>query len=149
MATIPLPVTRTKIATASWGIPITNEVNTLRTEVDALKTATVVTPWVNMTLSNGWVSMGGGHPPMRYRKTGVDLVTVQFGIKNGTAGAVISTLPSDCRPFYTATVLVRAGGSPPQAICQVNTDGTIVAYYPAGATTDLFAGIITFPLSGS
>ena len=39
---IPIPISRTKIATVPWGIPLTNEVN-------RLTAATTPTPWANLT----------------------------------------------------------------------------------------------------
>lgn len=147
---IPRPVTKTKIATVSWGIPMTDAVNkAVDTDIPALqawKTANTPTAWVNLTLTNGWVALGAPHPPARYSKTG-DLVYVMFGVKNGSNGVALATLPSGFRPVYSVTFMGRAGGAPPTVILQINSDGTIVPYYPAGATTDLCAASVIFPIT--
>lgn len=87
---IPLPVTRSKISTTTWGIPITEEVN-------RLTLATAVTPWTALTLTNGWTYFGGGKISPQYRKVG-DMVQVRFAIQSGPVGSSAFTLPVGFRP---------------------------------------------------
>jgi len=108
---IPVPVTRTKIATATWGVPITNEVN-------RLTTYTTPTPWVNVTYQNGWLDYTGGYSPVQYRKVG-DIVYVRGVMKQGALNNVAFTLPVGFRP---------------PTIIQKNAAGTAstVDYNPSG-----------------
>lgn len=90
---IPIPVTKTRIATVPWGIPITNEVNRLTAVVAA-------TPWVQVTLQNGYAH---GAPPVMYRKVG-DIVYVR-GLMTGTGTFVTAfNLPVGFRPPATLTL---------------------------------------------
>lgn len=101
---IPVPVTRTKIATVPWGIPITNEVNRL---TDLTKPST----WLALTLLNGWLNFPGGQA-IQYRKIG-DIVYVRGQVKPGTigAGTALFTLPVGFRPPTTIEVtLVHSDG---------------------------------------
>lgn len=125
---IPIPVSRTKIATASWGIPITNEVNRLTpiadtnaTDITALKAATAVTAWANLTLQNGWTNYAG-YGTARYRKVG-DIVYLMGGAQSGAVGSVVCTIPVGFRSPQTFQI--------PQAtwagvgVITVGNDGTI------------------------
>jgi len=94
---IALPVTRTIIATAPWGIPITNAVNQLGTDVTALQGTTTPTAWTAPTLLNGWVSYGAGFIAPGYRKVG-DMVQIRGAVKSGTMGVSAFNLPVGFRP---------------------------------------------------
>lgn len=142
MATILVPVVDTEISVSAFGAPVANQLNTNTTDLAALKQ----TAWVSLTLQNGWVNSGGNRPPSRYCKTG-SLVMVQLACMSGTSGFPIATLPAGYRPPYQYETLVRAGGSPPNAIAQVTSDGTVTAFYPTGATTDICAGLLIVPLT--
>jgi hypothetical protein len=102
---IPIPISRTKIATAPWGIPITNEVNRLTTQSDknttdvaALKTATATTAWAAVSLLNGWVVSPGS--PVMYRKIG-DIVYLKGRMQSGAMLQNAFVLPVGFRPPIT------------------------------------------------
>lgn len=137
---ITVPVANTALSVAGFGKPVADEVNRLTPLVPGLT-------FTNLTLNAPWVAMGSGHPPTRYAKFANNSVMVQFGCSGGGSGGVIATLPSGFRPTYTATFLVRSGGSPPVIIIQIGTDGVITPYFPAGATGDICAGIGVIPLA--
>jgi len=129
------PVTQTKISTTDFGQPVYDWIM-----------ANTPTAWTNLALINGWTNKGGASPPSRYRKIG-DMVTVQVAVGGGSNGVAIAQLPAGHIPIWEATLLARAGGSPPQAILMVQTTGLVIPYYPAGATTDMCIGILTFPIT--
>lgn len=99
------PVTKTKIQTVEWGIPITDEVN-------RLTTLTAVGAWTALPLTNGWVNWGAGVQTAQYRKEG-DLVYIRGGIKGpGSSGQMTTALPAGFLPpvnvdfpglFYSGT----------------------------------------------
>jgi len=124
---IPVPVTRTKIATATWGVPITNEVN-------RLTTYTTPTPWTGVTFQNGWVNYGG-YQAAQYRKIG-DIVYLRGVIGNGTG--VAFTLPVGFRPPFT--VQKNAVGT--VSTMDINPTGT--AYLTGGTNA---AAVIDFQFS--
>lgn len=136
------PTTKTIISTTGWGIPITDQVNANTTDIANVKQGA----WANLTLMNGWIQTAAPHPPCRYSKLG-NFVCVQIACGNGGSGTVIANLPAGFRPVYTFTFLARGGGSPPQAIMLITTDGNITPYYPSGATTDLCHGSAMVPLT--
>jgi|SRR5215510_2336946 len=88
------PTTKTIISTNGWGIPITDEVNALRTEVNALK---AIPTWINVTYINGWAT-NPGMQPVQYRKLMLDLVQIRGFVYNGTIGSAAFVLPSGYRP---------------------------------------------------
>jgi hypothetical protein len=95
------PTTKTIISTNGWGIPITDEVNALRTELNAVK---AIPAWINATYSNGWTTQTG-MPALAYRKELPDLVRMRGVIHNGSLGQSCTTLPAGYRPpgevYYT------------------------------------------------
>jgi hypothetical protein len=124
------PTTKTKISTAEWGWPITDEVN-------RLTTATAIsTPWTNAILQNGWQNYNGvGFAPVAFRKVG-DRVEVRGGAMNGAIGATIFTLPVGHRsPFniqYTAPSWSIVG------VVTVDVSGNV---YPNAPTDARFVGL--------
>jgi len=100
---IPIPVTKTKIATVPWGIPITNEVN-------RLTTATTPSAWIAPTFLNGWVNFGSGQQVAQYRKVG-DLVYLRGVVKSGTLGASAFNLPAGYRPPLDLAFAVSSAGA--------------------------------------
>lgn len=96
------PITRTTISTTGWGIPITDEVNSLRTAVTALQTPGV---WTTPTYQNGWVEYAPGRGA-QYRKIG-DIVYIRGVIKSGTAGMAAFTLPVGFRPNPDVSFVVN------------------------------------------
>jgi hypothetical protein len=113
------PVTKTKIQTVEWGIPITDEVN-------RLTTLTAVGAWTNAVLQNGWVNLGAGWPTAQYRKVN-DMVHIRGMVGNGTAaGAPIFTLPAGFRP-PSALQIATVTGSGVIGVTTLNTDGTVQA----------------------
>jgi hypothetical protein len=96
---IALPVTRTIIATAPWGIPITNAVNQLGTDVTALQGTTTPTAWTALTLQNGWTNYGSGTQVGQYRKIG-DMVYIRAALKAPGTATTIGNLPAGFRPAF-------------------------------------------------
>lgn len=124
---IPIPVTRSKIATATWGIPITEEVN-------RLTLATAVTPWTGVTFQNGWVQSSGDQA-CQYRKVG-DVVQLRGRMTSGTMNVAAFTLPAGFRPPAAFLLPVTAvnGGVWTTAVAYVQPDGTFVPTVPVGNT---------------
>lgn len=93
MADIPLPITHTVIQSAQWGIPITNAVNAHTAQLAGL----AITPWIDITLANGYVNETN-YNKAQYRMIG-DVVWVRGAVTHGAAplGAVF-TLPTGFRP---------------------------------------------------
>ena len=79
------PVTKTIISTTAFGIPVVDWIN-----------ANTPTPWVNITLQNGWTT-GGAFQTAQYRKIG-DNVVVRGVIRGGTMGVIAFNLPAGYRP---------------------------------------------------
>jgi hypothetical protein len=117
------PGTLTIISTASWGNPITDEVNRLTT----WQTAQLPTAWATPTFSNGWVGLTtGGVQPTQYRKIG-DLVYVRGAMVGGTFGNTAITLPVGFRPpamLYFMEII--AGGT--LGYISIAATGIIVPY---------------------
>lgn len=101
------PVTKTLISVPNWGVPITDEVNALRTELDALKP----TAWTALPLSNGWTALDAQRTP-RYRKIG-DNVYIQGCITGGIIayGTTAFTLPAGFRPRSDTSFLTPMAGT--------------------------------------
>lgn len=133
---ITVPVVNTPLSVSGFGKPVADQLN-----------AITPTSWANITLTAPWVAMAAPHPPTRYAKLNSNTLILQVACSGGTSGVVIGTLPAGFRPTYAGTFLVRGGGSPPAIIIQVNPDGTIVPYFPTGATGDICAGVNTIPLN--
>lgn len=136
MAVIPIPVTKTLIASAAWGIPLTNQLNTNTTDIAALK---AVPAWTNATLQNGWVSVA---PTVAYCKLGY-IVYVRGMLASGANGSVVFTLPVGFRVpanMSVSTAYLDAGAWKPgrfylqiDGTCTVlecpNTAGGVLANY--------------------
>lgn len=121
------PSTKTIISTATWGVPITDEVNLLRTDVNALK---AVPSWTAMSLVNGWAAAAVRMDP-QYRKTG-DIVYLRGVVSGGTPGSTISTLPSGYRPVQDILQVSAAfvnGTTWSLAILQLLATG-VLSYHP-------------------
>src|SRR4030095_6186763 len=91
LMSITIPVSKTRIATVAWGIPITNEVN-------RLTTVTTPTAWTNVTFQNGWSNFSGYQ--CQYRKIG-DRVFLRGRMCNGALGQTAFTLPAGFVPTQT------------------------------------------------
>jgi hypothetical protein len=102
------PTTKTKISTTEWGWPVTDAVNANTTDIAALKTATTVTPWTALTLTNGWTNVGG-FGTAQYRKVG-DMVQLRGLVTGGAISAVIGNLPAGFRPLIQMTVPFAQNG---------------------------------------
>jgi hypothetical protein len=125
------PTTKTIISTAGWGVPITDEVNALRTDVNALKVAPT---WVNLPLSNGWTIAGGF--TMQYTKIGYWVYT-RGSIANGsnTAASTVATFPSGFRSpvvIQFATFAYATSWVPAPIDLQIDGRLTVGAGWPAG-----------------
>ena len=100
---IPIPISRTKIATVPWGIPVTNEINRLTTQSDsntsrvtALEAKVADSGWLTMTLLSGWIPNQSG-VVAQYRKVG-DRVYLRGDIKSGSSPGAIWNVPAGYRP---------------------------------------------------
>lgn len=133
---IPIPVTRTKITTGPWGIPITNEVNRLTTQsdsnksrLDAIDPYTVDSGWVDCTMQNGWLAYDSPRRP-RYRKIGKQVHCVGVA-KSGTMQMPAFTLPAGYRPvcdmnFSAVSSTTGAGSGEGGYLLGVYSDGRVV-----------------------
>ncbi|WP_261369267.1 hypothetical protein [Yersinia mollaretii] len=94
------------------------------------------TPWVNLTLSNGWTT----YPDLKcaYRKV-LGLVFVEVNARNGTFsdGTILATLPVGYRPAKAviAPVLGQSLANTVPARVSVNVDGAIVLIGFSSAAT--------------
>lgn len=94
------------------------------------------TPWVNLTLSNGWTT----YPDLKcaYRKV-LGLVFVEVNARNGTFsdGTILATLPVGYRPAKAviAPVLGQSLANTVPARVSVNVDGAIVLVGFSSAAT--------------
>lgn len=114
------PVTKTKIDTAQWGIPITDAVNANAAALAAL----TPTPWTNVTFQNGWANYNNGFQTVQYRKVG-DVVTVR-GLMNGaTVPSVAFQLPVGFRPVLALQFPTSATGNFAWFQIGGSTDGTV------------------------
>jgi hypothetical protein len=132
------PITKTLISSASWGIPITDEVNRLTPLVDGAKP----TAWTNFTMLNGWVTFDT-YQPAAYRKVG-DMVQIRGIIASGSQNLACCVLPAGFRPPKDLIVPQLAGG--PIAGVQIirATTGDIL---PQTATTSWFTISTTFSIT--
>lgn len=92
-------------------------------------------PWQSLTLQNGWVNFGGAYAPARYCKDSFGLVIIEGIIRNGTAGAIVATLPTAYRPQYQLAFQTAANDGV-QGRFIVGTNGAIT--HLNGATTGTF-----------
>ena len=126
------PVTKTKIATVSWGIPITDEVNRM--------TPLVVAPtaWTALTLTNGWVVVGGWQVP-QYRKIG-DIVYLRGLMQSGTFNSTAATLPAGFRPLTNESFPVARNGEVSYYV-QIASSGAIMIPTQTGGGFQSLSGI--------
>lgn len=100
------PITKTKISSSQWGIPITDEVNRLTAALAAAEAkiaAMTPGPWINVTsFQNGWINIAGWQPA-QYRKIG-DNVQVRGYIQGGPANTIAFNLPVGYRAPRTITL---------------------------------------------
>lgn len=149
---ITLPVTGTKVATTSWGNPITNEVNRLTTQSNsnvsriatlegqvasnAANIASFFTPtWMAVPLTSGWSWYGAGYSQPQYAIAGM-WTFVRGLIRNDTgapvtATTVIATIPADGRP--PASIQFATMTTTGAMRLNIATDGTIRVYATSGA----------------
>lgn len=128
------PITKTKISTTAWGIPITNEVNRLTSEAARLDGLTKATAWVTVSLLNGWVHFSG--QPVQYRKVG-DMVEIRGRMSSGLPNNPAFNLPTGFRPPYNL-VLVTGCDSPASwkaCFIDLRADGNYIAFIPADMTS--------------
>jgi hypothetical protein len=136
---IPIPVTKTLIATVPWGIPITNEVNRLGPLVDGR----TPTAWVNLTLTNGWTNAGGASQPVGVAK-GSNALWLRGGMNAGTVGLPFATLPAGYRPVGTFTFLNYSYTSIGVSICAITinaSSGTLQVDAVTNMGTVSFVGL--------
>jgi hypothetical protein len=122
------PTTKTIISTTQWGIPITDAVNLNVTDIAALKTATAVTAWTNLVLTNGWTNVGGWGIP-QYRKVG-DMVQLRGLVSGGAANSSLTTLPVGFRPPDQMTLPYAVNG----------TGANYLSIQPTGSVQPFVAG---------
>lgn len=93
--------------------------------------------WIAPTLLNSWVNYGSGLANAGYRKIG-NLVRLRGIVKDGTGAVAIFTLPSGYRP--TVQVISAAvafdGAVHVAGRVDVETDGDVILYNPAGGAGD-------------
>lgn len=122
------PTTKTIISTTGWGIPITDEVNRLTTDLASTKP----TVWTAVTFTNGWANFGGGYQTAQYRKIG-DMVYVRGTISGGAVATSPFTLPAGFRPpavmQFPAAIFA---GSRTLIVIQINSAGVVTIYDNTG-----------------
>lgn len=147
---IPLPVTQTKIATASWGIPLTEEVNRLTAVVDALMNPV----WTNISFAIGFGSQDNSYPKPSAAVIGgmVHLRGLLYNLSAGTitGQVVVGTLvgvPNPLSHTYLFPIVNNGGDS---YRMHTNTNGTLNVWctstktWPQGNYLSLDG--VTFPI---
>jgi hypothetical protein len=132
------PITKTKIQTLEWGIPITDEVNRLTT----LTGSNVPTAWVTATLQNGFTHFAGA--PLQYRKRG-DMVDIRGRVDGSADWLAIFTLPVGYRPPKDQQFIVPCVNTVWTAgIMQITTvDGAFVKGSVGTSWSPLFSYSVT------
>jgi hypothetical protein len=98
--------------------------------------------WTNATYQNGWATYNTGSD-LKYRKMADGMVTLRGEVKNGTAGAVIATLPAGYRPAYRLAAACKATFTANTfRDLTIGSDGTITP--DAGASNAYVAVNMTF-----
>ena len=124
------PVTKTKISTVDFGIPVVDFVN-----------AWTPTAWALLTLQNGWTAFGAQYASPQYRKVG-DMVQLIGAIKNAAAvtspgQSQIGVLPTGYRPPLNMITTVIFGGSDGwggMGRLDINSTGGVLVTVSAGMT---------------
>ena len=94
--------------------------------------------WVNATLLNGWVNMGGSNQIARYRINQRNGNVELSGLVNsGVSGTVVFELPAGYRPFS------NLGFGTQGASVNITNGGSVICYY-AGASTTAWLDGVTF-----
>lgn len=148
------PITKTTISTVQWGIPVTDEVNRLTTESGATNSLiqSFLNPvWIPLPMAPGWDAYGGGYVQPQYIAIG-KWVHLRGLCRNNTGSTVnsattVATLPAGYRPIYTTGFLGRHGGTPGAhnvIAVNVNTNGTITAYFSATVSTGHLTASLVF-----
>ena len=91
-------------------------------------------PWINATLTNGWIPFSAANPTLQYRKVG-DMVHLRGLLKGGTSGPAITTLPAGYRP-------------PMQILApSISTDGKAcrLTFETSGIISATFSSLIYLP----
>lgn len=112
--------------------------------------------WQTPTLLNSWVNYGGAFADAAYRSEPGGVVRLRGLVKDGTAAAVIFTLPAAFRPANTLVFIVpgrTSGGTFDSARIDVQSDGDVIgstsaAITPGGTGAWLSLSDITFHADG-
>lgn len=130
------PTTKTIISTVGWGIPITDEVNRLTTDLASTKP----TAWTNMVLQNGW----GPDQAMQvaqYRKIG-DVVELRGSITGGANGSVVTTMPDGFRVARAMRIFAGSYNGTTTVTCRADLQVTgTIQFYDIGLTFLILTGI--------
>lgn len=92
------PVTKTIISTTAFGVPVVDEVNSLRDWV----TANAPTPWVAMPMMNGATAGASGAPMARKMMGNVQM---KGGFVNGPNGTASCSLPAGHYPTVAVEMI--------------------------------------------
>lgn len=87
------------------------------------------TPWLSLTLQNGWLGPVAPYTPPQYRKDNFGNVRLMGRLSNGTAtaGTVIATLPAGYRPQYRMSFSVLTNnGSDQLGQIDIDTGGNLI-----------------------
>lgn len=146
------PVSKSTVATATWGFPMTDEVNRLTTQSNAdhaaipplqssvatLQTslASFLTPtWKAWVPSSGWQDQGAPNNPLTYAVFGTWILARGL-VKNITgatvnASADVAVLPSDAWPLQAQQVFGYNSSSALTVRVNVTVTGVIRVFFTA------------------
>jgi hypothetical protein len=101
-----------------------------------------------VAFQNSWVNRGGATRTTRFRLEG-DVVRLEGGVKTGTAGTTIFTLPAGFRPAFDVVTPVRVNDAT-ELLAYLNIPGGTgnVSVFPSGAAgaIDAVDFFVTFGL---
>jgi hypothetical protein len=81
------------------------------TSAAASASAGTASAWQSPVYENGWTDLGGGFAPLRYRITSFGSLEMAGVCGNGTAGAVMFTLPVGYRPISSRGFAIGTGAA--------------------------------------
>jgi hypothetical protein len=90
--------------------------------------------WQTPTLLNGWVNYGSVYAPAGFYKDPLGIVHLRGGVKSGTIGLNVFTLPVGYRPAFDLVFVTSSNALQGQAVVKANGDialmiGSSVSFY--------------------
>ena len=81
--------------------------------------------WITPTLLNGWVNVGGGYTPARYRKNSLGEVETEGTVYGGTIGSAIFVYSAGYRTSTIRSYVIENYGG--TGLVKIVTDGSFIA----------------------